>query len=235
MNKKITSLVTGTAISASLLLTPAITFADELSITGNAGIMSDYIFRGIPQNDSSGNGGIDIEYGGFYAGTWAAQVDPGIEYDFYAGYIYTFENGMYLGAGGTTYQYSDDFDSEYNELNFYAGASFDDVTIDLEYTQGSYNGDFSDGSGGIEGDDYSFMAATLGYAGAYVTYGDFGKDADDDLGSYFEAGYTMELAGFELTGALVHTYDATILGDSSDDTDDETEAYVSISWGFDIL
>ena len=235
MNKKITGLFGCAALTASVLMAPATSMAEDAILTGNAGFLSDYIFRGIPQNDSAGNGGIDFEYMGFYAGTWAAQVDPGIEYDFYAGYVYEFENGMYLGVGGTSYQYSDDFDSEYNEINFYAGGTLGDVSLDLEWTEGEYNGDFSDGDGGIEGDEYRFLAATLGYAGVYVTYGDFGKDADDDLGSYFEAGYTMELGGFELTGAIVHTMDAAILGDPSEDEDDETEAYVSISWAFDIL
>ena len=236
MNKTITSLVAGSALSASLLLTPVTTLAEEVSITGNAGILSDYIFRGIPQNDAAGNGGIDLEYMGFYVGTWAAQVDPGIEYDFYAGYIYEFENGFYLGGGGTTYQYTDDFDSEYNEINVYAGGEFEDVTIDLEFTFGEYNSDFLDDSGNIEGEDYTYYAGTLGYSGAYLTYGMFGDDAEDALGQHIEVGYTMELAGFELTGALVHTWDANVLVDGgSKDDDEETEAYVSISWGFDIL
>ena len=236
MNKKITSLVTGTALSASLLLTPAITLAEDVSISGNAGIMSDYIFRGIPQNDAAGNGGIDLEYMGFYVGTWAAQVDPGIEYDFYAGYIFEFENGMYVGAGGTTYQYTDDFDAEYNEINLYAGGSFEDVSIDLEFSFGDYNGVFLDDDGNTEGDEYTYMAATVGYSGAYITYGTFGDDADDAGGQNIEVGYSMEMAGFELTGALVHTWDANLLVDGgSKDDDEETEAYVSISWGFDIL
>ena len=44
---------------------------------------------------------------------------------------------------------------------------------------------------------------------------------------------TTELGGFEVTGAIVHTMD---LNDGSVDGDDEeTEAYVSISWGFDVI
>ncbi len=155
------------------------------------------------------------------------------EYDLYAGYMYEFGSGLYLGAGYTSYQYSDNFDSEYNEVNLYAGGSAGDVTLDLEYSTGEYNSDFLDKDGNIEGEDYDFIAATIGYNGAYLTYGDFGDDASDALGNYVELGYTTELGGFEVTGAIVHTMD---LNDGSVDGDDEeTEAYVSISWGFDVI
>ncbi len=233
MSKKTTYITSASVLATSLLLAPMTTIAEgDALVTGNAGILSDYIFRGIPQDTGSGNGGVDFEYMGFYAGTWIADVGEGVEYDLYGGYTYTFENGIYLGAGYTSYQYSDDFDDEYNEVNLKAGGSAGDVSLDLEYSVGDYNGEFGDGSGGIEGDDYDFLAATIGYNGVYLTYGDFGDDADDDLGHYFELGYTMEMAGFELTGALVHTDDADILGT---DDDDETQGYVSISWGFDVI
>lgn len=233
MEKKLTHLVGSAVLASSVVMVPAVSSADEAIITGNAGILSDYIFRGIFQDSGVGNGGLDFEYMGFYAGTWLADVGSGIEYDLYGGYVYEFENGMYLGAGYTSYQYSDNFDAEYNEVNIYTGGSMGDVTLDLEYSTGDYNGDFLDKDGNIEGDEYDFMAATLGYNGAYLTYGDFGDDADDALGNYLELGYSMALGGFELTGAVVHTMD---LNDGSVDGDDEeTEAYVSISWGFDVI
>ena len=233
MNKKITGLIGSTVVASTMFTAPVAVNADDAIVTGNAGILSDYIFRGIFQDSGVGNGGIDFEYMGFYAGTWIADVGTGIEYDLYGGYVYEFESGFYLGAGYTSYQYSDNFDSEYNEVNLYAGGSVGDVSLDLEYTTGEYNSDFLDEDGNIEGDEYDFIAATIGYAGAYFTYGDFGDDADDALGNYFEVGYTLELGGFEVTGAVVHTMD---LNDGSvDGDDDETEAYVSIGWGFDIL
>ena len=233
MNKKFTSLLGGAAVASSMLMLPASSMADDAIVTGNAGILSDYIFRGIFQDSGVGNGGIDFEYMGFYAGTWIADVGTGIEYDLYGGYIYEFESGFYLGAGYTSYQYSDNFDSEYNEVNLYAGGSMGDVSLDLEYTTGEYNAIFNDEDGNPEGDEYDFIAATIGYNGAYLTYGDFGDDADDALGNYLELGYTMELGGFEVTGAIVHTMDLN--NGSVDGDDEETEAYVSISWGFDVI
>ena len=173
--------------------------------------------------------------GGFYLGTWAGDVDTGIEYDIYTGYVHEFSNGFYLGAGGTSYQYSDNFDSEYNEGNFYVGWSNDAWSIDLEYSDGEYNGQFIDESGADEGDSYNFFAATLDWNGLYLTYGDFGDDADEQLGDYVEFGYGFEVVGFEVTAALVYTdldMDPGELLNSEDG--DETEFYVGIHRGFDI-
>ena len=58
--------------------------AAELS--ANIGYNSQYIFRGIPQKNSSAFGGLDLGAGGFYLGTWAADVGEGLEIDYYGGY-----------------------------------------------------------------------------------------------------------------------------------------------------
>lgn len=236
--KKLQYLALASVLAGSAAL-PMTASAVEATLSGNAGILSDYIYRGIPQNDSSGNGGIDLEIGGFYLGTWIADVGTGSEYDIYAGYVHEFANGLYLGAGYTTYQYSDNFDAEYNEVNVYAGWSNDLWSIDLEFSPGEYNGDFLDDNGNIEGDNYDFYAATLGYNGIYLTYGTFEDDADDSLGEYFELGYGFEVAGFDVTAAVVHTDldrdPSGLISDGGSSSDgDETQPYVSIHRSFDI-
>ncbi len=229
MNKKLQTLSLAAVLATSTAVF-ATTASAETTLSGNAGILSDYIYRGIPQNDSSGNGGVDLEVGGFYLGTWIADVDSGVEYDVYGGYVHEFANGMYLGAGYTTYQYSDNFDAEYNEVNVYAGWSNDVWSVDFEFSPGEYNGEFSDG------DNYDFYAATVGWNGVYLTYGRFDDDAEDDLGSYFEFGYGFEVAGFDMTAAVVYT-DADILDGAatSGGDEDETQAYVGIHRSFDIM
>lgn len=227
MNNKILGAVASTVLGTTLLTASFSASAEEhtLAISGNAGIMSDYIFRGIVQDDAVGNGGIDLEFGGAYAGVWAADVGEGIEYDLYGGYIHEFESA-YVGVGYTAYRYTEsNFDSDYDEVNLYAGVSMGEVAVDIEYTMGEYEGDFSNSD-----DKYTFAAVTGNYGGAYATYGDWGKDASDDLGSYVEVGYTMELGGIELTGAIVDTTDAEGLDEA-----DETQVYVALHWGFDIL
>ncbi len=234
MNMKLQRLVLAMMVVSSCTVLTHTTLAAEATLSGNAGILSDYIFRGIPQSSGTANGGVDLEIGGFYVGTWIADVeDEGIEYDVYGGYVHEFTNGMYLGAGYTTFQYSDNFDREYNEVNLYAGWSDDIWSFDLEYTDGEYNGVFLDDAGNTEGDNYVFYAATAGWNGVYLTYGQFDDDAEDDLGSYWEFGYGFEVAGFDVTAAIVST-DANIINSGGDD-DDETEAYIGIHRTFDIM
>lgn len=240
MNKKLQHLSLAAVLATSTAVLSTNASAYEATLSGNAGILSEYIFRGIVQNDTaSGNGGLDLEVGGFYAGTWIADVDDGVEYDIYAGYIHEFGNGFYLGAGGTTYQYSDSFDNEYNELNFYTGWSNDAWSVDFEYTKGDYNGDFVDDNGNVEGDEYDFIALTGGWNGVYLIYGLFGDDADDQLGEHFELGYGFEVAGFDVTAAVVHTDldddPADLTSDGSAGDGDETSAYVGIHRSFDIM
>lgn len=231
MNKKLQHLSLAAVLATSTAVLSTNASAYEATLSGNAGILSDYNYRGIPQDTGVGNGGVDLEIGGFYLGTWIADVGTGVEYDVYGGYVHEFANGMYLGAGYTTYQYSDNFDAEYNEANITAGWSNDLWSIDLEFSPGEYNGDFVDDDGNVEGDSYDFYAATVGWNGAYLTYGFFDDDAEDALGNYFEVGYGFEVAGFDMTAAIVHTDEANILGDDGD----ETEAYVSIHRSFDIM
>lgn len=51
--------------------------AQDFAVTGNVGITSDYIFRGVSQTntDPAIQGGVDVTSGPFYAGLWASNVD----------------------------------------------------------------------------------------------------------------------------------------------------------------
>ena len=74
-------------VSISLVLASGI--ASAASISANAGLQSDYTWRGMSQvtEDISVNGGIDVEFdSGFYVGTWVASFAVGSEVDYYGGY-----------------------------------------------------------------------------------------------------------------------------------------------------
>ena len=94
----------------------------DWTITGNAGVFSDYRFRGFTQTGygPAFQGGFDVAHAsGFYAGNWNSNVEQGLyngaslEMDFYGGYkraygdvgldvgaiYYHYPNS---GAGGTT-------------------------------------------------------------------------------------------------------------------------------------
>ena len=113
--------------------------AEEGSSSGvsyNIGYMSEYWYRGYYQAESSVSFGADAEMGNFYVGTWWADVDNGVEYDFYAGYNFSLM-GVPMYAGVTGYYYSDNFDGDYEEVNIGADLGFMsiDAAIDGEYDQ----------------------------------------------------------------------------------------------------
>ena len=64
-------------IFGSFVFLSSFVFTD-VSLSGNVGLTTDYIWRGMTQNDSnpSINGGFDLEDdSGFYLGVWAANVE----------------------------------------------------------------------------------------------------------------------------------------------------------------
>jgi uncharacterized protein (TIGR02001 family) len=127
-----------------------------------AGGTSDYIFRGISQNrrDATFQGGADVSYGIFYAGTALSGVnfdskygngsyDANLEVDFYAG-IKPVWNGVTFDFGVITYNYphqqNNTYDLDFVEIK--AGAS---KTIWSDLTAGVtayYSPDYTGENGG---------------------------------------------------------------------------------------
>jgi uncharacterized protein (TIGR02001 family) len=197
-----------------LAASPSVLAAD---LTANIGMMSDYIFRGVKQNTSAAAfGGLDYEHSsGLFVGTWAAEVGDGIEYDLYAGFAGELGDFSYL-IGYTGYFYTDDFDDTYHELNLGLGYSF----LSLEYSIGRYDN--------FDGPtlDYGFFAVTAEYEGLYGTWGMFHDDFDGD---YFEVGYGTEVAGFDVSLAVIYSDSDLAPGDSS-----ETSMMFTIGKTFDL-
>ena len=187
------SLLTASVNSFNATANEGLAGVDGLS--ANAGVVSQYFFRGISQTTTaSASAGLDYEKGGFYAGTWAADVQDGIEIDFYAGYGIEIKSGISLGAGFTSYQYTGDFDSAYNEINLSASYSI----FALSYNVGTHE---EDKGLDISEADYSFLSVTVeGESGLYATFGAWGKDFD---GEYIEIGYGTSLSGFDLGVSLI--------------------------------
>jgi uncharacterized protein (TIGR02001 family) len=194
--------LTSLALGLSGLSAPA--FAVDLS--ANIGYNSQYIFRGIPQKNSSAMAGLDLEAGGFYLGTWGADVGDGLEIDYYGGY--GFEVGDFnFGVGGTYYSYTGDFDDTYKEINLSAGWSF--LTFDAAI--GTY-----DNFAGPDL-DYEYYSLTAEYNGFFGRVATFENDFD---GTYYEAGYGNTLT-IEDTDLLDYAFtviysDSTLLGGESD-------------------
>ena len=155
----------------------------EDTITYNVGVMSDYWYRGVFQSESAVMFGADYEKNGIYIGTWMADVDKGLEMDVYGGYGFTVL-GMDYYVGATGYYYTDDFDSDYEELN--TGVSYGGVSFD--YAVGKYKT-------AIE-QDYTFSEVTYNIMdNLSVSYGEWGKDLK---GSVTRINFNKEVKGLDL-------------------------------------
>src|SRR5262249_13346570 len=93
------------------------------STSANIGYTSDYVFRGISQNNENGavQGGVDLTCGSFYLGVWGSNVaiEGTHEVDIYGGYKTTIFGRLGLDVGVLYYAYpgtSSSFDADYVEL-----------------------------------------------------------------------------------------------------------------------
>ncbi len=189
---------TTTALVATGLLASGLAHADW---SANLGWVSDYHFRGIFQSDSSASGGLDFEQGGFYIGTWAADVDDGLEVDGYLGYGGEVGDFSY-GVGFTGYYYTGDFDDTYQEINLSGG--YGPVTLDVAI------GEYDNFDGPTL--DYTFWSLTVEHNGFYGTFGSFSQDADGD---YFEFGYGTTISEIDFSVSAIFAND-DLIGDEDE-------------------
>ena len=199
------SIALAALMSVSMLSHAGEAVAEEGSsgVSYNIGYMSEYWYRGVYQAESSVSFGADMEMGSMYIGTWMADVDQGIEYDFYAGYNFELM-GIPMYAGYTGYFYSDNFDGDYQELNI--GGDFGFMSVDAA-VNGVYD---SVSSGSITSQGYQHYTITV--PGLMM-----GMPID-----YSYQTFTGELTGFthELSyGTTVSGVDVGLtLGRNSDDS-----------------
>jgi uncharacterized protein (TIGR02001 family) len=174
------------ALVALTLLTSGAAVAD---VSANLGFASDYYYRGIFQAEVSASGGLDYESGGFYVGSWAADVKDGLEVDGYFGY------GGELGdfgysVGYTGYFYTGDFDDTYQEINL--GDSFGLFALDVAV------GEYENFAGPTQ--DYTYYSLSVEKNGFFGKYAGFSQDFS---GEYFEVGYNATVAEIDLGVTLL--------------------------------
>jgi hypothetical protein len=169
--------------------------------SANVGFASDYFYRGILQAPSSASGGIDFEQGGFYAGTWAADVKDGLEVDGYFGYGGEV-SGISYGVGFTGYYYTGDFDDTYQEINLSTGYGLLSVEVAL--------GEYENFGGGTQ--DYTYYALTLEKNGLYGKFAGFSQDFE---GEYVELGYGFSVAEIDLGFMAIFAND-DLVGDAEE-------------------
>jgi len=169
--------------------------------SANLGFMSEYYFRGIYQESTSANAGIDFAKNGFFVGTWAADVGDGLEVDGYLGYGFS-AGAVDLSIGYTHYHYTGDFDDTYREINFGAAASI----FSFDVAVGKYDN--------FDGPtlDYTFYSVTAAKNGFHGKVGGFARDFS---GEYVEAGYTTTVAEVDLGVTLIYSNEE-LVGESDE-------------------
>src|SRR6185436_9163527 len=126
----------------------------EHTLTGNVGIYSQYIFRGLTQTnrDPALQGGFDYSHSsGFYLGTWASNISwlrdgvppqyisgGSLEWDFYGGYKWGFAPDWTLDLGALYYYYPGSENSAFglakaDTFEVYAGLSWKWLSAKFSY------------------------------------------------------------------------------------------------------
>jgi uncharacterized protein (TIGR02001 family) len=256
MKKSILALV---AVSAIGVL-PAVAFAadapkPEWTITGNAGLFSDYRFRGFTQTayKPAFQGGFDVAHqSGFYFGNWNSNVEQALyrgaslEMDFYGGYKMEV-GGVGLDFGVYYYYYP----TKANTAGFgtvdqgevYVGASYSIVSAKLYYGFTNFFGLGDGTSTNTKGNWYLDLSANYDLGGGWGLVGHYGhqyiknatvfglpkKDVDD-----YKLGVTKDLSGWVVGAAVVGTgkKDYFTTGVSFPEGAGKTSAVLSLSKTF---
>lgn len=132
-----------TILLLGTLSIPSAIQAEELALSGNVGIMSNYIYRGMTQtNDkASVKAGVNAFYNGFYAGATVLTVDFGtdddFELDYFAGYtnqlgIFTYDMNVFV----TSYDGSTDHSTEVALGVSWPCQVINDLTLGATYAKG---------------------------------------------------------------------------------------------------
>lgn len=155
--------------------------ASDWTITGNAGVFSDYRFRGLSQTNKKPafQGGFDIGHAsGFYLGNWNSNIDSAffnggnLEMDIYGGFK------LPVGAAtldfGLLYYYypgssSGSLPKKIDNTEVYAGAAYGPVSLKFYYPISDFFSAEDNFLGGNAGGSYY-----VDLSGAYDLGGGFG-------------------------------------------------------------
>jgi len=192
-----------------LAATPALANGGEsdISISGNAALVSEYRFRGVDLSggDIAIQGGVDVGHSsGFYIGTWGSSLDEDTvgyghtELDLYGGWSGDITDGISADIGVIYYMYPNATNSVVGDtdyVEFYASAGFAfgpaEATVGFAYApdQDSLgNTDniyvYTDLGVGIPNTPLS-VSAHVGYTDGFLTFTNDGKAFDWSVGAEF--------------------------------------------------
>ena len=137
------------SIVAALLATTSIVSsvsADELEVSANVALTSNYVWRGMTQTSNSPavQGGVDFGYKGAYIGVWGSSVDFGStssgtassEFDIYLGYANEI-SALSYDVGLIQYMYPNDTEAwNFAEAYVSLGYDFGMASVSAMYSLG---------------------------------------------------------------------------------------------------
>lgn len=155
-------------------------FADDLSVTGSLGIVSNYLFRGISQTSGKAavQGGVNLGYRGFYAGVWGSNVNWLTDFQGYSSG--SLETDWLVGYAGNVGDFSYDVGTTYF---YYPGTKNGAYTADTKeahaqigykWISAKYSYYYSDGTFGFSnsrGSDYLEANASVPFGNSGFTGG----------------------------------------------------------------
>ena len=115
--------------------------ASDWAFTGNAGLFSDYRFRGISQTNKKPafQGGFDLAHAsGFYLGNWNSNIDSkfyggsNLEMDFYGGFKGAVDAFSY-DVGALYYYYPGSENPKYDNTELYVAAGWGPLSMKYSY------------------------------------------------------------------------------------------------------
>lgn len=232
----------------------------EFTIAGNAGLFSDYRFRGYSQTDYNPalQGGIDFAHkSGFYLGNWNSNVNStlyngaSLEMDFYGGYKATFgEFGLDVG---TIYYYYPGTGAygpfEADNWEVYIGGSWGPLSAKYYYSFTDFFGLNSQALGlpgdiDTKGSQYLDLTGTFDLGSGWGVVGHVGwqkikngRDIGliDDSVLDYKVGVTYDIAGSGWIGglAVIGTSESNLFLESDlSDGAGKTRAVLSVTKSF---
>lgn len=202
MLTSIRGLVAATLVAGSAMVaTPALAEESDISISGNAAVVSEYRFRGVGLSggDIAIQGGIDVGHSsGFYVGTWGSSIDGGVygstELDIYGGWSGEVTSGVTADVGVLYYAYPNGTPgADVDVLEFYGSLAFAlgpaETTLGVAYAP--------DQDGLADNDNlYVYGDVAVGIPGTPVTINGHLGYTDGELAPPFLAG-SLDKSGFD--------------------------------------
>lgn len=182
------SLIAAIALSSNVLAEEtSAADASKFSVSGNAALTTNYLWRGISYTKSTGTGQAGLDFSnlfdvkGVYFGLWGSGIQEGSEIDFYTGFSNELGSGLSYDVGYIYYHYTLGADKAYTSIGgaFAGGAGYGEAYIGLSYADYGVKLYQEDDLDGLTGE----VSATFGPVDVAAGYYHASDVADFSYGS----------------------------------------------------